>query len=124
MLMKELYKMIASKGLEYVQNPEHRAQIIKVSFVVMMKLFTMVRNRFKKKEDQHIECNCNSCKVWRAKVNDAFKKECNENKSYVSSVTNLYCSKYFVIKKSVGLKPGQNASYLSLIIMFYLLISF
>jgi hypothetical protein len=73
-MMKEIYQLIASKGVEYVQNPEHRAQIIKVSFVVMMKLFTLVRNRFKKKgvnSNEHVECNCNSCKVWRAKLDDA-----------------------------------------------------
>jgi hypothetical protein len=71
MIMQELYNIVLTKGGEYIQDPEHRMQVIKVTFVVLMKLFSMVRNRIggKKKGEnsEHIECNCNSCKVWRAK---------------------------------------------------------
>lgn len=82
-MFQDLYKLILSKGFEYVQNPEHRAQIIKITFVVMMKLFTIVRNRMGKKKnvsDEHIECNCNSCKVWRAKLDDSLNKEDHSEK--------------------------------------------
>jgi hypothetical protein len=88
-MFQDLYKLILSKGFEYVQNPEHRAQIIKVTFVVMMKLFTIVRNRMRKNNisDEHIECNCNSCKVWKAKLDDALKRddisEKSEKKSFL-----------------------------------------
>lgn len=62
--------------MDYIKNPESRAQIIKVTFMVMMKLISMVRNRVSKKcNDEHIECNCNSCKVWRAKLDDACKNK-------------------------------------------------
>lgn len=94
-MMKEIYQMIASKGVEYVQNPEHRAQIIKVSFVVMMKLFTLVRNRFKKKgvnSSEHIECNCNSCKVWRAKLDDALHSQMGDSDSVKSSRRRIFSS--------------------------------
>ena len=68
--------MISTYGMDYIKNPESRAQIIKVTFMVMMKLISMVRNRVSKKcNDEHIECNCNSCKVWRAKLDDACKNK-------------------------------------------------
>jgi hypothetical protein len=78
MIFQELYKIILSKGFEYVQDPEHRMQIIKVTFVVIMKLFSMVRNRIGKKNvnnSEHIECHCNSCKIWKAKLDDALKSD-------------------------------------------------
>lgn len=81
MLLQELYGLIVSKGIEYIKNPESRAQIVKITFVVIMKLFSMIRNRVSKKSnEEHIECNCNSCKVWKAKLDDALKnKESNSS---------------------------------------------
>jgi len=76
MILQELYGLVLSKGIEYIKNPESRAQIVKITFVVIMKLFSMIRNRVSKKsDDEHIECNCNSCKVWRAKLDDACKNK-------------------------------------------------
>ncbi len=96
MFIKELYNIVNSQGMEYIKNPETRSQIIKITFMVLMKLISMIRNRVSKhkEDDNHIECNCNSCKVWRAKLDDALKKEYfkkennNENKSFVSSSSN------------------------------------
>ena len=80
MILHELYHIISTYGMDYIKNPESRAQIIKVTFMVMMKIISMVRNRVSKKsDDEHIECNCNSCKVWRAKLDDACKKEDDEH---------------------------------------------
>lgn len=81
MLLQELYGLIVSKGIEYIKNPESRAQIVKITFVVIMKLFSIIRNRVSKKSnEEHIECNCNSCKVWKAKLDDALKnKESNSS---------------------------------------------
>ena len=83
MILQELYGLVLSKGIEYIKNPESRAQIVKITFVVIMKLFSMIRNRISKKSnDEHIECNCNSCKVWKAKLDDALKnKESNSSSS-------------------------------------------
>ena len=76
MILHELYHIISTYGVDYIKNPESRAQIIKVTFMVMMKIISMVRNRVSKNnDDEHIECNCNSCKVWRAKLDDACKNK-------------------------------------------------
>ncbi len=87
MILQELYGLVLSKGIEYIKNPESRAQIVKITFVVIMKLFSMIRNRISKKNnDEHIECNCNSCKVWKAKLDDALKnKESNSSNNSSSS---------------------------------------
>ncbi len=82
--MQELYNIVLTKGGEYIQNPEHRMQIIKITFVVIMKLASMIRKRMSGKSAEessdHIECNCNSCKVWRAKVEHAFHHSYQEGK--------------------------------------------
>lgn len=103
MILQELYDLVLSKGVEYIKNPESRAQIVKITFVVIMKLFSMIRNRISKKNnDEHIECNCNSCKVWKAKLDDVLKnKESNssnnnstsERKKILPSLFNFMFSK-------------------------------
>lgn len=86
MILQELYGLVLSKGIEYIKNPESRAQIVKITFVVIMKLFSMIRNRISKKSnDEHIECNCNSCKVWKAKLDDALKNKESNNLNNSSS---------------------------------------
>ncbi len=96
MILNELYGLVLSKGMEYIKNPEHRAQIVKVTFVVMMKLFSMIKNRVSKKKhnDEHIECNCNSCKVWRAKLDDACKKEDDEHSTKSTHKRKILSSLY------------------------------
>ncbi len=96
MILSELYGFVLSKGVEYIKNPEHRAQIVKVTFVVMMKLFSMIKNRVSKKknDDEHIECNCNSCKVWRAKLDDACKKEDDEHSTKSTQKRKILSSLY------------------------------
>ncbi len=79
-MYNELCKIIISKGMEYAQNPEHRAQIIKITIAVFMKVISIFWNRKKSNNNEHIECNCNSCKVWKAKLEDALKKEEKEEK--------------------------------------------
>ncbi len=78
MMYNEICKIIVSKGMEYVQNPEHRAQIIKITIAVFMKMISMLWNRKKSNNNEHIECQCNSCKVWKAKLDDALKSEKEE----------------------------------------------
>ncbi len=102
MIYEEVYKMILSKGAEYIQNPEHRSQIMKVTFVVIMKLFSMIRKRIRGKKmdsEEHIECNCNSCKVWRAKLDDAFQKSHSSSSSQSSSSNSTLKSKIWSFLK-------------------------
>jgi aspartyl-tRNA synthetase len=78
MMFEELFHMIRTYGMEYVQNPEHRAQIMKITFVVMMKIIGMIRNRKKGHghehgHEDHIECHCHSCNVWKAKLDSAMR---------------------------------------------------
>ena len=55
MMYNEICKIIVSKGMEYVQNPEHRAQIIKITIAVFMKMISMLWNRKKSNNNEHIE---------------------------------------------------------------------
>lgn len=84
MFVKELYNIINCQGMEYLKNPETRSQIIKITFMVVMKLISMVRNRVSKnkKNDEHIDCNCKNCKMWKAKMDDLLKKSKSEKSKY------------------------------------------
>ncbi len=101
MILQELYGLVLSKGIEYIKNPEHRAQIVKVTFVVIMKLFSMIRNRVSKKStEEHIECNCNSCKVWKAKLDDALKNKKDDKSAKSTEKKKILPSLYnFIFNK-------------------------
>ncbi len=90
MMFEELFHMIRTYGMEYIQNPEHRAQIMKITFVVMMKIIGMIRNRKRGHDshhshDDHIECHCHSCNVWKAKLDSAMRMNASSSSSSTTS---------------------------------------
>ncbi len=74
-VLKQLYSMVMKYGVDYASDPANHPQLLRISFVVLTKIVSMVfrGSLFKSKsaEEEHIECKCNSCKVWKAKLDAA-----------------------------------------------------
>lgn len=74
-MWSDVYRIFMIKGMEYVRDPENRGEILRVGFMVFMRILSMVRGKKKVDENVHIECGCKSCKVWRLKVDELEKKQ-------------------------------------------------
>ena len=70
----DVYSIFMLKGMEYIRDPENRSEILRVGFMVFLRILSMVRGKKKVDENVHIECNCKSCKVWKMKIDEMEKK--------------------------------------------------
>ncbi len=78
--------MVMKYGVDYASDPANHPQLLRISFIVLTKIVSMVfrgGGLFKSKsaEEPHIECKCNSCKVWKAKLEQAEGKAASESSS-------------------------------------------
>jgi hypothetical protein len=85
-VLKQLYSMVMKYGVDYASDPANHPQLLRISFIVLTKIVSMVfrgGGLFKSKsaEEAHIECKCNSCKVWKAKLEQAEEKAASESAS-------------------------------------------
>jgi hypothetical protein len=74
-MWSDIYRIFMLKGMEYVRDPENRSEILRVGFMVFMRILSMVRGKKKVDENVHIECQCKSCKVWKLKVEEMERKQ-------------------------------------------------
>lgn len=84
-VLKQLYSMVMKYGVDYASDPSNHPQLLRISFIVLTKIVSMVFRggifKSKSAEEPHIECKCSSCKVWKAKLEHAEGKATSESSS-------------------------------------------
>lgn len=114
-VLRQLYSLVMKHGMEYATDPANHPQLLRISFVVLTKIVSMVfrGGLFKSKsaEEPHIECKCNSCKVWKAKLEHAEGKAASESSSETGGKKKILSSLSSMIPKiSIFKRKGAASS--------------